>query len=168
MPEPGPKEATAIVATAGGEVLGRTRLQKIACLMELAGARIGFKFSYHLYGPYSEQLSLATADAGALRMIEVEERVAEWGGQYSIYRTQQQVGMPDSLRQLATTAAHADSIDLELAVTAAFLAKCGVNDPWGEVTSRKKTKATPERITSARALYQSLKVPNLPIALPNI
>jgi len=170
MPEPGPKQAATIVALAGGEIIGRTKLQKVACLLELAGAHLGFKFAYHIYGPYSEGLAIAASDADALDLLNVEDRPATWGGKYSIYRTDRPApkDTPQSLIQIAQTAAKADSIVLELAVTAAFLAKDGRPDAWDEVTSRKKAKATPERIGQAKTLYQSLARDDLPTRLPNI
>jgi uncharacterized protein len=63
MPDPGPREVAQIISLAGGEIIGSTRLQKIGCLLDLVGAGVGFEFSYHIYGPYSEELNLA-ASAG--------------------------------------------------------------------------------------------------------
>ena len=101
----------------------------------MAGAELGFGFSYRLYGPYSEQLSIAISDADALGLIEAEDRTAEWGGRYSVFRIKNRVPeearrITAPLRTLASTAAKADSIVLELAVTAAFLARSGSKDPW--------------------------------------
>src|SRR5580693_3962979 len=74
-----------IVHDAGGEVVGRTRLQKIAYLLELAGLGEGFDFEYRHYGPYSDQLAAATRLAGAFGLIKEEERPTAWGGFYSVY-----------------------------------------------------------------------------------
>jgi uncharacterized protein YwgA len=153
MSDPGPREATKIVKLAGGEIVGSTRLQKVGCLLDLVGAGVGFDYSYHLYGPYSEELSIAAADAHALEMIEIEERPASWGGRYSIYRT---------------TDDSSDSVELELAVTAAFLAKNGSKDAWDELVSRKRGKATPERLKRAKVLYQEFRRIKMPVALPAI
>ena len=35
-----------IIRAAGGEIVGRTRLQKVAYLLELAGLGHGFRFEY--------------------------------------------------------------------------------------------------------------------------
>jgi hypothetical protein len=154
MPDPGPQSVARIVSLAGGEIIGRTRLQKIACLLDLVGADIGFEFSYHIYGPYSEDLSIAAADADALGMISVDERVAAWGGRYSVYRTTLDVPSSDpALVRLARTSAQADSVALELAVTAAFLAANGHDEAWEEVAERKRAKATPPMMSKAKALY---------------
>jgi uncharacterized protein len=170
MPEPGPKEAVKLVASAGGEIVGRTRLQKIGCLLELAGANFGFRYEYHIYGPYSEQLSVAASDADALGLVQVEDRTADWGGRYSIYRApvEKAEGLPGALKALGKTAAGANSIELELAVTAAFIARDGHPDPWNEVAFRKKAKATEGRIANAKKLYQLLARSDLPNPLPNI
>ncbi len=76
--------------------------------------------------------------------------------------------VPASVRKLAEEAAAADTVELELAVTAAFLAKNGYEMPWEEVASRKEGKATPERLARARALYANFRKLNLPQALPAI
>jgi uncharacterized protein len=168
MPRPGPREAAQIVSTAGGEIIGTTRLQKIGCLLELAGAGAGFDFAYHLFGPYSEALSIAAMDAGALDLMKIEQRTAAWGGRYCIYKTlgAGPENVSPSVQRLAKAASVADSVDLELAVTAAFLAKNGRQDPWNEVAARKKDKATEERLGRARALYASFMELDLPQALP--
>ena len=156
-----------VIQLSGGELIGRTRLQKTTCLLEMAGATFGFSFDYHLYGPYSEELNIAASDAGALRLVEVNERTASWGGKYFVFRAKpndELAGTP--LGQLATIAAKADGIVLELAVTAAFLAKNGAADPWKEVKSRKSVKATPERMSEAKALYKELSSVKTPMQLP--
>jgi uncharacterized protein len=168
MPRPGPREAAKIVSTAGGEIIGTTRLQKIGCLLELAGAGAGFNFAYHLFGPYSEALSIAATDADALELMTIEERTASWGGRYCIYRAPVfgLENVPPAVRKLAREAAAADSVELELAVTAAFLAKNGCQDPWDEVASRKTDKATTDRLARAKALYAAFERLDLPQALP--
>jgi uncharacterized protein YwgA len=170
MPNPGPREVVQIISLAGGEIIGSTRLQKIGCLLDLVGAGVGFEFSYHIYGPYSEELSLAASDADALDLIDVNEKTATWGGRYSIYRvpTSGQQTLDANIMKLAKRASQADSVALELAVTAAFLAENGYDGAWDEVAERKQAKATPEMMAKAKALYrdfQKIKVPN---ALPAI
>jgi hypothetical protein len=170
MTEPGAMEAARIVAIAGGRIVGSTRLQKIGCLLDLAGAGVGFQFTYHLFGPYSERLSVAAADADALGLIDVDETRATWGGRYSIYQSKGDIVHPalPSVQTLAATAAKADSVELELAVTAAFLAKKGEKEPWQKVAQLKREKATPDRISAAKALYHNLARLDLPAELPRI
>jgi uncharacterized protein len=170
MPDPGPREVAQIIGLAGGEIIGSTRLQKIGCLLDLVGAGVGFEFSYHFYGPYSEELSLAAADADALDLIDVNEKTAAWGGRYSIYRvsTSSQQSLDANIMKLAKRAAQADSVALELAVTAAFLADNGYHDAWNEVVERKRAKATPEMMIKAKALYRDFRKIEVPKALPEI
>jgi uncharacterized protein YwgA len=168
MPDPGPKEVARIVSLAGGEIIGRTRLQKIGCLLDMVGAGSGFEFSYHIYGPYSEELSIATSDADALDMISVDERVAAWGGRYSIYRTAMDFSADPFVKSLARRAAQADSVALELAVTAAFLAANGEDDAWDEVAERKSAKATSEMMSNAKSLYADFRKIDVSGLLPSI
>lgn len=165
-----PSAVAALVEAAGGRIVGRTRLQKTACLLELVGLGLGFQFAYHLHGPYSEDLSIAASDADALGLVAEEARQATWGGWYSTFTTKLETksDISESARRLASIAADADSIELELAVTAAFLAKKGFDNPWGEVAKRKSNKATPERTERAKALYQSLLRVNVPSPLPTV
>ena len=55
------EKAADIVRAAGGRVVGRTRLQKIGYLLELAGLGEGFPYAYRYYGPYSEERLTAAA-----------------------------------------------------------------------------------------------------------
>ncbi len=47
----GRRETAEIVRDVGGRIVGRTRLQKIAYLLELAGFGVGFRFEYRHFGP---------------------------------------------------------------------------------------------------------------------
>ena len=69
-----------IVRDAGGKVVGRTRLQKIACLLELAGLGSGFSFSYKHYGPFSDELASAARFASVFSNLKEEEKPTSWGG----------------------------------------------------------------------------------------
>ncbi|MCP3414523.1 hypothetical protein NLM16_10460 [Bradyrhizobium brasilense] len=114
--------------------------------------------------------SLAASDADALDLIEVNEKTAAWGGRYSIYRVLSggHQSFNTNIMALAKRAAQADSVALELAVTAAFLADNGYDDAWNEVAERKRAKATPEMMAKAKALYRDFQKIEVPNALPNI
>src|ERR1700722_6011758 len=79
--------AAKIIRDAGGQVVGKTRLQKMAYLLELAGLGSDFPFEYRHYGPFSEKLANAVSLARTWDLITEEEHVANWGGSYSIFRT---------------------------------------------------------------------------------
>jgi hypothetical protein len=83
--EPSWQQAAEIVKDTGGRLVGRTKLQKVAYLLELAGLGAGFQFEYRHYGPYSEDLADAMQLAVAFDLVSEEERKADWGGTYSIY-----------------------------------------------------------------------------------
>ena len=163
-------KVAAIVRDAGGRIVGRTRLQKITYLLTVTGLESGLPFVYRHYGPFSEDLAAAARDADLLGLLEETEEQASWGGTYSIYKTD---GSPDegtlaARRRLATEASTADSIELELAATAVFLAKEGYRDPWTETARRKPEKAASGRIDKAKALYRNLSAIEAPIPWPAI
>lgn len=156
--------AARIVQDAGGELVGRTRLQKIAFLLKLAGFEDEFSFEYRHYGPYSEDLAQAMEIASALGPVKEEERLADWGGRYSIYRLSRDLGESDPVRsEFVLKAKKIDAIELELAATAAYLfvnegigASVGGN-PWQETRRRKPGKAADERLERAASAYEELR-----------
>jgi uncharacterized protein YwgA len=147
-----------IIADAGGRLVGRTKLQKIAYLLELAGEGDGFHFDYHHYGPYSEDLAQAASIAVLKGDIDEVEKSTDWGASYSIYSTQATFGKSDGTRQrLIKAAAKSNSVVLELAATAAYFAKNGTSDPWNETQRRKPEKADDGRLDEAKVLYKELR-----------
>ena len=161
-------KAANIIRDADGRVVGRTRLQKMAFLLELAGLGEGFEFEYRHYGPYSEQLANAISTAAMVGLISEEERATNWGGSYSIFTaTSRSAGnVPAARMDLIRQAGSADPVALELAATAAFLALEGESDPWGETARRKPEKAS--RLDEAKALYVRLQAVPTPRSLPSI
>lgn len=171
-------KAAALVRDAGGRLVGRTRLQKVAYLAQLAGFDDQFRFEYRHYGPYSEELAEAMEIAAGMRFVEEEERKTDWGGWYSIYK----IGDCAALRtptvaeraEFVTTAAHISVIELELAATAAFLyEKEGVGqgnnqDPWLKTAQLKPDKAKDGRLEKAKDAYSSLRKLKTPRSLPPI
>lgn len=156
--------AASIVRDAGGELVGRTRLQKIAFLMQLAGFGDEFSFEYHHFGPYSEELAQAMEIAVALGPVSEEERMADWGGRYSIFRLRERQEAPDPERaSFVQQALRLGAVELELAATAAYLfAYEGVGrdtgeNPWLETRRRKPSKAAEGRLERAAQAYQQLR-----------
>jgi len=163
------KLAAELVRDAGGVVVGRTRLQKLAYLLERSGLGKGFPFEYRHYGPYSEELAEATDRAATMSLIEEVEKLATWGGSYSIFTCNARPPKTvDAARlKVAALAAKADAVELELAATAVYLAsEC--KDPWGETERRKPQKAASGRLERARMLYQKLAEIKVPKPLPKI
>jgi uncharacterized protein len=161
-------EAAAIVRDAGGHIVGRTRLQKIAFVLEAAGLGGGFPFRYKHYGPYSEQLTAAAQRACALGVIRETETVANWGGLYSTFSTTmpQDTKVDPARRQLMQEMVNVDAVELELAATALFLSYENVRDPWGETERRKPDKAANGHLDRAKQLYQRLRAVRTPERLP--
>lgn len=163
-------KAAEIVRDAGGCIVGRTRLQKIAYLLSRTGLESGLPFAYKHYGPYSDELATAARDADLLGLISEKEQQAAWGGVYSIYTFLGPKSATTSVarRRLAEEGANADAVELELAATAVFLGDKGYADPWMEAARRKPEKAEHGRIERAKALYQKLSAIETPQSLPAI
>lgn len=164
------RSAAEIVRDAGGHIVGRTRLQKIAYILEAAGLGAGFPFRYKHYGPYSEQLAGAAQTARIVGLLYEEETTATWGGLYSTYhsRLPQDFGVAEARRRLAQQLVNADAVELELAATALFLANERFPDPWRETARRKPDKAEGGRLEGACRLYYNLRNIPTPNPLPSI
>ncbi len=170
MPIGDTKKIAAIIADAGGRVVGRTRLQKIAYLLTVTGLESGLNFKYKHYGPYCEELSTAVHLGRLLGDIEEVEQAASWGGTYSIFTSAiASSGAQNEDRvRFARAAAASDAVELELAATAVFLAKEGFSDPWAETARRKPEKSDSGRLGKSKALLDSLSRLHTPIRLPEI
>lgn len=162
-----PTEVARLVQDAGGTVVGKTRLQKIAYLLEIAGLGAGYQFSYHYYGPYSSDLDSDANIAWAFDLIHREDRSSNWGGSYSVFTTDSVNAADNARRQLAQMAVNVDAVILELAATAAFLSTTHP-DPWVETGNRKPDKATGDRISKAKSFLRELRKIETPNPLPNI
>jgi uncharacterized protein YwgA len=164
------KKVAIIIADAGGRVVGRTRLQKIAYLLTVTGMEDGLSFSYKHYGPYSEDLASAARMGNLLGDIQEIEQPTSWGGSYSIFTADPALAENSDVnrREFAKTASASDAIELELAATAVFLAREGYEDAWSETARRKPEKVENGRLVKAKVLLSNLaKIPT-PEALPAI
>ena len=154
-------KAAALVKDAGGRLVGRTRLQKVAYLTKLAGFADDFTFEYRHYGPYSEELAEAMEIAVGLKIIQEGKRVSASGARYSIYCTDAGAGA-DVRARFIRTAAGTSAIELELAATAAYLyveeGCCGGDerDAWAITEKRKPGKAANGRLEGAKVAYKKL------------
>ncbi|PCJ85710.1 MAG: hypothetical protein COA52_15905 [Hyphomicrobiales bacterium] len=162
-------EAVNIIRDAGGKIVGRTRLQKIAYLLMVTGLDNSFRFAYKHYGPFSEQLAFS-AKFGALfgALVEHQDKTA-WGAMYSTYTVAAGVDTVEANPRhlLASIAVEADSIELELAATAVFLFRDGYDDAWKETAQRKPEKSTKVRLANAKKLLEQLSSVDVPIPLPD-
>ena len=176
--------AVGLVALNGGELVGRTRAQKVAYLLDRCGAYFGLRFTYHHYGPYCFDLANGLDAARAEGRIGHEEKLsARHGVPYSIFTSADDEEDPTGLGGLPTTEArkllrrmkNESDIVLELAATVVFL-----RDEWHyfgkdkvaaadatsaaveETKRRKSLKATPERLEKALALLDELGLAEAP------
>lgn len=168
-------DGRAMVEKVLGELVGRTRLQKVAYLCYLAGLSNEFEFEYRHYGPFSEELADAMRLATDLKLVTEEERKTDWGGWYSVFTAVKQRDAVNPERiAFISAAAKVGAIELELAATAAFLfdeegfGRDGGGDPWEETARRKPEKASDGRLEKAKAAYRKLKEIQTPKPLPEI
>lgn len=165
--------ATRIIEDAGGELVGRTRLQKIGYLLQLAGFGDEFHFDYKHYGPFSEDLARGMEIAAAFGAVQEEELPTGWGGWYSVYRLTTARPPSDAPRaQFVQAAKTIGAVELELAATAAFLyvvegiGRTKAGNPWTETLARKPEKAGGGRLAKAAAQYARLRQITTPTQLP--
>jgi uncharacterized protein YwgA len=158
----------AIVSAAGGELVGKTRLQKIAYILTAAGLSDSLYFRYHYYGPYSDDLTLETNEAISEGVVSAEDRPASWGGSFTVFRTDTPCDVDGSTQQIVHLACAYDPITLELAATAAFLRNEFHDSYWEETAKRKPQKATAERLDKAKALWSQLLAVDTPRRLEAI
>lgn len=169
------RAAARIVQDAGGELVGRTRLQKIAYLLTLAGFSDDFSFEYRHYGPFSDELAQAMEVAAILGPVREEERTADWGGRYSVYTLIENVGESDGARaQFVQRAKSINAVELELAATAAYLFAAegfdakNKGNPWHETRRRKPSKAAEGRLERAAEAYEALRHSSTKSPLPQL
>ena len=159
--------AVNLIALHGGEVVGRTRLQKRTYLLHRCGGDFGLGFVYHHYGPYSFDLADGLIDARAEDVIEIEEKPGSYGVPYAVFRLKRSLPEPsrlgdlpisDARRLLGTMAEEGSDIVLEIAATIVFLRDEGgyKNQAIEETKVRKPLKATQQRLSRAQSLMCDL------------
>lgn len=160
----------ALLKAAGGQIVGRVRLQKAAYLLDRLGMESGFHFDYHHYGPFSRDLDNAIADAEAFGFVEQEfGRRQVDGARYSIFKlTAEEFEYPEKIGQLNEAAlegylqtfAETNVTVLELAATANWLAEEEQRDDWQEALHRRKgPKVDGGRLDRALALLRDVGLP---------
>jgi uncharacterized protein len=163
----GEKIVAGVIAVAGGELVGRVRLQKIIYLLDRLGLESGFEYDYHHYGPYSEELAVAVDDAKAEGFVKEEVRRRERDGMpYSIFTANAEVELDSpSLGSLDLDVvigalgrmSRRSATVLELAATIDWLVSFeGVSDWRTELHRRKGAKASRGRVEDAIGLLQEL------------
>jgi uncharacterized protein YwgA len=156
-----------VLQAADGRIVGRIRLQKIFYLLEQFGMGSGFRFSYHHYGPYSEELSSSVMRAQYLdKFIREDEELTSYGAPYSVYTLSVEEPPPEDVgslpfetaRNLLAAMKSETSVVLELAATIHWLKEKEKIANWQEeLRTRKPTKATPDLTGRAEALLAQVQ-----------
>jgi len=152
------KDVARIVHLNGGQLVGKTRLQKSAYFLEAKGLGFGIDFSYYRYGPYSEDLANFADDAKNSGLIDIEWKTSSDGAKYAVFRSLLTGFIEDQSdtkrRRVLEILEHYSAVEVELAATAHFLSKNGyATAPWEETKRRKSSKADTERLNRARQLF---------------
>jgi uncharacterized protein len=154
-----------IIAAAGGRFVSRVRLQKVAYLLDKLGAKSGFSFAYHHYGPYSRDLDNAVLDAEAFNKItESFDRRQSDGARYSVFDAvekeeahQYSYLTNQTLRERARELSSANVTVLELAATANWLLEEERIADWKtEIVRRKGPKTKNGKLDEAVQLLSCL------------
>jgi len=155
-----------IVHAAGGRLVSRIRLQKIAYLLDQLGAKSGLQYSYHHYGPYSRDLDSAILDAEAFGLVKEKygHRKSD-GARYSVFVRCDEVGefsclKENHLRKVTQSLASQNITVLELAATAHWLAEVEMVPDWkAEIRRRKGSKTENGRLEEATKLLAEVGLP---------
>lgn len=156
----------AVVAAAGGRLIGRVRLQKTVYLLDQLGLSSDFSYGYHHYGPYASDLDNATADAKAFGLIDerFDHRVSD-GAMYSIFESKGGAVKPEAFgglgreraEELVSLFARTNVTVLELAATIDWLWRKEACSDWRqEITRRKGVKVQGGRLEKAVELLTAI------------
>lgn len=159
--------ANVICASDDKEVFGKIRLQKIFYLLEQLGLRSGFSYSYHHYGPYSEDLSNTLFFAEFFDKVIVESQgKTKFGNVYSKFSLSKDAlnkpsGAGDlsakDLKKLVNALEAPTSVVIELAATIHWLREKEEIEDWKtELIARKAGKATESNIGKAIDLLSDI------------
>ena len=157
----------ALIEAAGGEIVGKIRLQKMVYLLDQLGANSDLSFEYHHYGPYSDDLADAVEDDVIFGNIQEEQkRRLSDGVPYVVYRSSSEID-PEK-PNVFSASPFKDAIQemnrqsmtiLELAATINWLAfREKVSDWREELVRRKGVKTEGGRTELALDLLKHLKL----------
>jgi uncharacterized protein len=149
-----------LISLNGGQLIGKTRLQKSAYFLEAKGTGFGFDFDYYHFGPYSEELADSTDDACALKLVEVDWKVSQAGTRYAVFcstHSAPDTALDNQRRKVLDVLKNYSAVEVELAATADFLKQNGFKkDPWAETYRRKAAKVNEVRAERAKLLLQEV------------
>jgi uncharacterized protein YwgA len=159
-------EIPLLISAAGGEIVGKVRLQKMVYLLEQMGMGEDYSFDYHHYGPYSVDLTDVVDEEVFFDRVREDVRQRADGVAYSVFRVgplaevkptrlgnfsfSQAFGALAAMQRRSATV-------LELAATIHWLAFVEEISDWrAELVRRKGIKAAHGRDREALELLQEL------------
>ena len=158
-------DVPSLVSAAGGEIVGKVRLQKMVYLLDQLGVRTEFSFSYHHYGPYSDELAEVVEDDVIFRRVRAERRRRSDGVPYIVYKTDtadtasESVFEQPKIKAALQAMQRSSATVLELAATIHWLAFVEKVDNWeAELVRRKGIKTKEGREEKALALLNNLQI----------
>jgi uncharacterized protein YwgA len=152
-----------LISAAGGEVVGKVRLQKLVYLLEQLGLESDFSFSYYHYGPYSEDLADAVEEEVIFRRVSIETRRRSDGVPFFVFRAQSHsdsttVFSPKIISAIKAMQSRTAMV-LELAATIHWLVFVERLDNWREeLVKRKGAKTEQGRCDDALRLLTELSI----------
>ena len=160
------EEVANIVHLNGGDIVGRTRLQKSLFLLDAQGIGLNLDYDYHNFGPFSWDAAEATDDAVALEYLGEEKRFGYHQVPYSIFRVKSTGGgkrhddvLSEQRLQALQVMKEYSALELEVAATAVYLRDNGYAESYvEELAVRKPQKATPQRVKKALMLIEALGI----------
>lgn len=161
-------DVPSLVVAAGGEIVGKIRLQKMVYLLDQIGLESGFSYDYHHYGPYSEDLAEQVDDDVVFGHLEAKQRRRQSDGvPYIVYSATASGGgervnsnIAKDVRRALTEMQKRSATILELAATAHWLAAVeDIKDWQTELIRRKGPKTKNGRTQQALELLRALGLP---------
>lgn len=147
------------------EVVGRKKLQKMIYILKKNGIPFGEKYEFHLFGPYSEELSLRVDELSNLGLIKEtkEDKSSYFQYRYTITEDGQQFlthydnQFPD-YQEAVSLLKEKSSRFLELVSTMLYFEELPQAEVEDKVrTVKKKQNYTDEEMTQAWEFIRSLK-----------
>jgi uncharacterized protein len=161
-----PIDVPSLIEAADGEIVGKVRLQKMVYLLDQLGLESGLSFSYHHYGPYSDELADLVEEDVIFQRVSAEIRRRADGVPYVIYKPLDHKDHPGKSAFLAPKISAAmqamqlcSMTILELAATIHWLAFIEKVGNWrAELVRRKGVKTEGGRTERAVELLRRLGI----------
>lgn len=162
-------DVPSLVVAAGGEIVGKIRLQKVVYLLDQLGLNSGFSYEYFHYGPYSEDLAERVEDDVVFGHLHADQRRRLSDGvPYIAYSAtapgegdKPEAHLPaDRIRTALAEMQRRSATVLELAATIHWLAVIEDVPDWkAELVRRKGAKTHNDRDQQAVELLRTLGLP---------